>query len=390
MPCLTCGWPPHDKRCHIDYTPFGTFEVLDNRSDTSHVFIDESFPRPPVDIGFDTTASVAIRRYLEVTAGQIKNGSETLLLRIQTLNLPNNGYQLYRGAHSSTVFARYRRNDLICEAQAYYRTENRYRKLFDATVQRYQVPTTEVSIWVADILNELLESASVVHARDHGQGIRHHRYLSSLLRNPLCYRYPDREKLFSIAEINQNMRLQWPKYPVLKATNVGSGKYLVFEDFRAGITDYTPMQIRFDAVDSVYRVRFLNKDSTGVGDYWGISDGCYAYLKIGPNAFLKLVRQDSTFVFYVPHTMPDFYARFSPATGGYAEPQQADIGSLTPNILVDLATILVVGAINEATRRHAEKQAAARRTQIVPAPEDFGYRYGWLEMNTGDILYKKP
>jgi len=185
------------------------------------------------------------------------------------------------------------------------------------------------------------------------------------------------------------MLLQWPKYPVFKASPVGSGKYLVFEDFRAGITDHTPMQIRFDAVDSVYRVCFLNNDSTGVGDFWGISDGREAYLKIGPNAFLKLARQDTTFVFYVPRTMPDIYTQLSPATGGSEEPQEIGIGSLTPNILVDLAAILVFGAINEVTQRHSEKQAATKRQQIVSTPEDFGYRYGWLEMNTGDILYKK-
>jgi hypothetical protein len=239
------------------------------------------------------------------------------------------------------------------------------------------------------MLNELLQSASVVYARDHGQEIPHSRYLRFLLRNSLYCRYSSREKLFSIAEIDQNMRLQWPRYPVFNSTSPGPGKYGVFEDFRAARTDHTPLQISFDAADSVYRVRFLNNDSFGVGDYWGITDGRDAYLKIGPNAFLKLSRQDSTFVFFVPHTMPDIWTQLTPADVGYPEPESINFVPSEPNILGALAAVLIVGAIHELMEKHWEKKVAKNLQQVVSAPPDLGYRYGWLEMNTGDILYKK-
>jgi hypothetical protein len=388
MPRLTCDWPRHSKRHHIAYTPFGTFEVFDNRSDTTHVFTNYPFPRPPVACAFDTTASVAIRRYLEATAGLIKSGPETLLLRVQTLDLPNKGYYLYRPrANSSAIFARWRRNDLICEVQAYYKTENGYRKLFDATVQRFGIPFSEVPFYVADIFDELLESASIVYARDHGQRIRHPRYLNSLLRNSR-YRYPDREKLFSVAGINQNMRLQWPLYPAFMSKPPGPGKYKVFEDFKAATTDHFPMQLSFDAVDSVYRVRYLEKDSNGTGDYWGISDGRDAYLKIGQNAFLKLARQDSTYVFFVPHTMPDIYTQFSVGNVGSATVAD-NFAPSSGNMLSDLGAILVVAAINAAINKHADKVADKERQQILNSPQDFGYRIGWLDMYSGDILFKK-
>lgn len=87
--------------------------------------------------------------------------------------------------------------------------------------------------------------------------------------------------------------------------------------------------------------------------------------------------------------MPDIWTHLTPADVGYAEPEAINFVPSEPNILGALAGVLVVGAVHELMEKHWEKNVAKSRQQVVSAPPDLGYRYGWLEMNTGDILYKK-
>jgi hypothetical protein len=383
--------PALHKKFDVDYTPFGSVTVLDNRPDTSKFYFAENGDYPPTAVGFDTTASVAIRQYLEGLTSYLKKGQIPLIINLRQLYIPNQRFILRRveddrrifgipAKHDSTTWAVNARNYIWFVADIYYRSDDlHYRKIFTYQYQFYFLGYNYIRPRLEQIFGGLLEVAGTAYGKANGLNIGT-RKLYRIIKDSSYYKYDPQQQDMSFAAISQKAGLSWAAYPILQATNLRSGLYRSFDDFKNNKITDAPIHLLFDVKDSVYRIQGQPKDSSALNKNWAVCDGNFLYFKIGGNTYLRLSRTDSGFFFFVPWSMPDMYAVLSimeeEAVG------RSGIAANSNSLFANLAAAAVAGVVDGIT-------IPSRTKKIFAEGLKHDFRRCYIDMDTGDILYSQ-
>jgi hypothetical protein len=180
--------------------------------------------------------------------------------------------------------------------------------------------------------------------------------------------------------ISQKAVVSWATYPIFQATNLRSGLYRSFDDFRNNKITDVPIHLFFDGKDSVYRIRDKDKDSSALNRNWAVCDGSFLYFKIDRNTYLRLLRTDSGFFFSVPWSMPDMYAVFSIREARMSE--QSGFAASNNNFFANLAAAAVLGTVDGIILTNRTKK-------IFDEGLRHDFRRCRIDMDTGDILYSQ-
>jgi hypothetical protein len=388
---LDPGRIPSLKQLDVDYTPFGSVTVLDNRPDSTKFYLAENGDYPPTAVGFDTTASIAIRQYLEGLTSYLKKGHIPLIINLRQLYIPNQrfilrtvekdlsifGIPAMRAASTRAVDAR---NFIWFVADIYYRSDDlHYRKIFTYQYQFSFLGYNYIRQRLEQIFAFLLETAGTAYAKANGLKIGT-RKLYRIIKDSSYYKYDPQQQDIPIAAISQKAELSWAAYPIFQVTNLRSGLYRNFDDFRNNKITGSPIHLLFDGEDSVYRIQRQDKDSSALNKNWAVCDGKSLYFKIGRNTYLRFSRTDSGFFFSVPWSMPDMYAVLSimeeHAVG------RSGIAANSNNLFANLAAAAVAGTVDGIT-------IPSRTKKIFAEGLKHNFRRCYIDMDTGDILYSQ-
>jgi hypothetical protein len=379
------------KQFDVDYTPFGSITVLDNRPDTTKFYLAENGDYPPTAVGFDTTASVAIQQYLKGLTSYLKKGQIPLIINLRQLYIPNQRFILRRvekdqgifgipTKHDSSIRAVNARNYIWVVADVYYRSDDfHYRKIFTYQYQFRFLGYNYIRPRLEQIFGGILEVAGTAYAKANGLKIGT-RKLYRIISDSSYYKYDPQQRDISFAAISQKAGLSWAAYPIFQATNLRSGLYRSFDDFRNNKITDAPIHLLFDVKDSIYRIQGQDKDSSALNNNWAVCDGNFLYFKIGRNTYLRLLRTDSGFSFSVPWSMPDMYAVLS-----IMEEQAVGRSGISANsnsLFANLAAAAVAGTMDGIT-------ITSRTKKIFAEGLKHDFRQCCIDMDTGDILYSE-
>ncbi len=385
--------PKLQQKLAIDSTPFGSIVVLDNRLDTGRFFTFEDGLYPPMTIGFDTAAAIAIRQCLEDPQNRIKRGSVSLVINLRELDIPNLYSRLapvlktrrsfgIRMAKAGDTWSYNMRNYILFTADVYYKTgDDRYRKIF--TIRKAQVRWGQsFQGSVENALELLLERASISFMKARGMRLRHNKFLNPELKDTSSYIIDKQGRDFTFAEINTNTRTLWPHYAVFNLNGSPiAGRWETFEDLRAANVIPEKVEMRSAKGDSVYQIRSNEKDSADLNEAWGVCDGNDLYIKIAHDRYLRFYRQDTGFYFFVPWSLPDMHALLAGVDYPISDPHNGS----TNNLPADLG-VAAIYAIMEATET---KGVNAKKKKIIAEGLKHDYRYCRIDMDSGDILYDR-
>ena len=111
---------------------------------------------------------------------------------------------------------------------------------------------------------------------------------------------------------------------------------------------------------------------------WAICSSGSFFIQIGKNVFLKLRKQNNTFEFHIPHSLPDMYTILSIS-------ENYRLTAISPansgNILFDLTSAFLTSAIDRATKASAENKINQERIK-------HNFRTCFINMDSGDIIFE--
>jgi hypothetical protein len=378
------------KNLYVNYIPFGAVKVLDNRFDTTQVYLWENGTYPPERIDFDTTASVAIRRYIDDAIHRVRHGSDTLLINIEQMTISNKRRIARMGRPDRRHIFGIKKGDyvvnydlrdrLLFATHVYYkRPDGRYRELVSIHLEYLYGTFGFIGQSIADLLNETVEVASLIYANANGLTIKSSNWLKRRMSDTAYFTFYKGENDVSLSVIDRNVQENWKKYPILDAVNSPSGRFRTFDDFRNNRLIPGMINLNFDNKDSVCKRMELDKDSSGDTKDWAVCDsGCY-YMRLFGNAYLRLERHDNGYYFYVPWSLPDMYALLSLE-------ELAFVRGTNNSNSNNIQTVLTAMALAATTGRIVGR---ARMKEIAAAGLKHGFRHCPIDMDSGDILISK-
>lgn len=370
----------------VTYFPYSTVQVVDNRPDTSKVYIAETGTYPVHYVTFTEPASVVIKRYIDSAVLTSRKGSGQLLINIEQLNIPNIKSSLKivtpKFTKRKVIMPLQVRDYVQFQITAWYKNEQgNYNKLL--TVKR-QYPYTNglVGSSISRLLDNCIKAISFAGpdpAIDKSQlNARQKRFLN----NNNLFIYANGEDNIPFEQINVNVRNSWKNYPVIKDSCSVAGISFLFDDFKNNQVSPANIQLVFSEKDSLYRVKcfdslFHNKQ------HWGVYDGVNWYIRLADSSYFKLTKCNDTYGFYIPRNMPDMYALLSMQVNYMQSSSYAGGGG--DNFPASLIGILLAGAIDQSITNKANKMMIRNFTA---EGLKHNYRYCTLKMDNGDIMYQ--
>lgn len=349
------------KELQIDKAPFDKIEILDNRNDTSEIFLYEDGALP---VKFLHLTAETIKEYFYNALKNVSKEKKTILLNLTQLRLSNKTYILRRGKKRE-IYPHKQRDYVIFSAEVYLKTDsNKYRKIVVINKEYYTYGSIEKT--VPDIINDFIEAAGSKFESDKKNRKKYEQFKADS-----CFLYSMDTACLTLDDICNNLK---KKYPITEKDVYANGVYLSFDDFKNDFLSENKTQLRFNDKDSVYIASIEN----GSKDFpWAISDNGNLYVLLFKNIYLPLVKIDNTFSFCVPKNLPNMYTLLS------IEEFDEHTYSSSPsaNIWTNLIDFGLTSIIESSVKKSKQKQFAEAASM-----SDF--RQCFIDMYSGDFIFK--
>jgi hypothetical protein len=260
------GWP------HPKEIPFDQIQVFDTRYDTSECKIEETGVFPPLKEKLDKTNAVEI--YVKEAMASVKRKKGLVYFSIRELQFGN--IQELSG-------------NLYFKVDAFAEYEGRLRKIL-GTAKVYPFNQSYAHTIEKALRNLLWETTE--------------HYKNKNFADSLSY---------SLAQVNRSVTQDWAAYPIIVQKPAAPvGIYWSFEDFRSNHIDSTAFWIEREA-DSTVRLRYPTNDKllarryVNMAKVWALTYHDTLYYPILNKYLLPLQKENNSFHFYLPETLPDMY-----------------------------------------------------------------------------------
>lgn len=351
------------KKLQIDKVPFDQIEILDNRNDTSEIFLYEDGTLPVKSLHLTTEA---IKEYFYNGLKNISKEKKTILLNLTQLRVSNKTYILRRGKKRE-VYPHKQRDYIMFSAEVYFKIDsNKYRKIVVIDKEYYTFGSIEKT--VPAILTDFIEATGSMFEYDKKNSRKRKEFTKDS-----SFSYSRDTTCLTIDDICHNLNINH-KYPIIDKKIYQCGVYLSFDDFKNDILYESKNELSFDDKDSVYLASIENASK----DFpWAISDNGNLYILLFKNIYLPLVKIDNTFSFYVPKTLPNMYTLLSIEEFDghtYSSSPSADIWTN----LIDFGLTLVIESLVK----------KSKQKQFAEAGIMSDFRKCFIDMYSGDFIFK--
>lgn len=232
---------------NINYFPFDSIQVIDNRVDTTKILITEDGNYPPTYLNFIPSTSSAIKNYISSAVKDFPKGNKKLLISIKEFHIPNRTYLVQKKDSSFKV--RNLRNYILFYADIYYQTaDNRYKKILTIN-KKYYTYVFQTNKEFPEIFNNVIEASCFTNT--YKSAIKFPRKLK-YLNDTVSFNYSKDSNEISLEQINLYAKQTWSDYQIIKDTNYKDGFYLTFDDFRNNIIISDSIELKYDEKDSLY------------------------------------------------------------------------------------------------------------------------------------------
>ena len=257
--------------------------------------------------------------------------------------------------------------------------ENRYKKIATIRLIRFMRFSASTDLnGLRFLLNKLIECPVI-----YNNGNSNIKTVQSLkkynwVKDTIAYDFCRDTTHYTFDQINITPKNRWAQIPVIKADLLNDGIFKDFEDFKEVKTIPTNVSLIFSEKDSFYRMNSYDSSKFIEAKMpWGLCIAGCAYMRFGKNVFLKLYKQDNTFKFYIPCSLPDIYTVLC-----ILENYQliGTVTTATGNIIADLGTAFMTSIVNMII-----KNANAKKIKNESIKHDI--RHCIIDMESGDILF---
>jgi hypothetical protein len=361
------------KHLNINYFPFDSIQVLDNRFDTTKIFITENGNYPPAYLNFSPSTPVAIKNYINSAVKDFPRGNKKLLINIEQFRIPNKTYFVQKKKNYSII--RNLRDYILFSAEIYYQTgDNRYRKIVTVN-KNYYTYDPQMNEQFLIILNNIIE-ASCINTTD-GSVLKTPKKLIYLLNDTASFNYSKDSTNISLEQINQNAKHKWSGYQIVKDHHYSNGFYSTFDDFRSNTVTADPVQVKYDEKHSLYIISLPGYYTNNKNFYpWAVCKSDTLYIQLYKDVYLKSDKLNNTFYFDVPDSLPDMYALLSIE----AIKAESNAGGSTGNGVADLIAGAVSGTVDMIIKK--SKENTIRKDGFKN-----NFRKCFIDMYCGDIIY---
>jgi hypothetical protein len=284
---------PDPKKGGFDQPSFNKVTFLDNRFDSSAVFIIENGEYPPTELVFAQPLTVAAESYVQNALAGASTGNQELMVNILKMNVANTWYEIRKKKFGVPLDMR---NALVFAAEVYVPISGSYQQV---------MAIDTVYGWKKGRLETVIENA-----------------LNDLIKRVIAIKKSTSAAIVPLSQINVNRSLSWQELPIIKndPEDTVSGIYENFTDFKndriikASVTLNLQPDSSYQAIidpkslASVKRIQKLNLEN---GWLWGLRANGKFFIKLGDNVFLPLQKNGNTFCFTIPRSLPDMYSLIS-------------------------------------------------------------------------------
>jgi hypothetical protein len=374
------------RRIHlknIHYVPFNKVVVLDNRYDTSKLYIFETGQYPLATVRLSEPAKDAIRKYIENAIAPVRKGDKTLLVNIRELYIPNRGIMVKKrierpGPAAHNYF--YSRMYIRFYSDIYIQSgENVFKKIADLQVEYQMMPTADASgDNIRFLLNELIRCASIPNENipDSNNSGKPKSYW---VRDSIGYFFSTDTSNISINQIDVPAITRWKHTPIMSSNLTKNGVYEGFVDFQSDrITRTAAIALVYNEEDSLFKMSPTDSAIFSRQKMpWAICSDGQLYIHLWGSVFQKLTKMNSSFEFHVPYSLPDIYTILSL----YANNRNLVLAPApTGNIFVDIGTLAGSAAANTAAK-------GSRAKGIIEEDKEHNFRTCLINMDSGDFIY---
>ncbi len=372
---------PKSEKFYFDSVPFNNVRVIDLRFDTVVFYINQNGSYPVSYFRFQSTASEEISDYIIKRTSAYLKGNKSLLIVIHQFRVPN----------KTSVLSRYKKNPNSSFRQplGYYTlfSANIYFELGEGQLQEVaridkkypnQLSVLSVEATVKDVLDDLIRTV-VLYENSAQTNIKNLPRSSKLILRDSSFRIAQPHSIIYEDQIKKSTKEKWNSYPIVAGITNQRGLYNNFDDFREDKSDTTSFSLNYEAEDSIFRLSF-SAPVKKRREYmpWAVTENGRVYINILGNIYVEAIKQNGTFHFYIPYSLPDMYSLLS------KEAAQSQISgsstTLSGNLLSDLAAIVSEGIVDSRAKSAGERK-------ILNEGYNHPFRYCYIVMDSGDIIY---
>jgi hypothetical protein len=356
----------------IKHTPFKEVLVLDNRIDTLKIRTVKNGGFPLLYEKIAPSCAFAVKNYFDAALTQLTKGGETLLIDIRQLRTSNIAVIARRKRKGSGTIARNSGGSILFAADLYAANANgTYRKLVSIDKDYSSNEGSENTI--RHLLNEALEAVS---------STAHHHSPKDLA----YFNYTTDSTVVSFNQVNTHTLQRWQQYNILIDTVVRNGSYLNFDDFRDNMITPKEYKLAYNELDSTYFITGEKHKRYYEYPYAVAFDG-KLYVLIDKNKYLELARENSTFSFRIPYSLPDMHTTLSLQAVQVNHSSSALPSTYSGNAWIDVVAIVLGLVIDGVIRSSENKMVAQQKEHIMYSAVTHDFRSCTIDMNCGDFMY---
>lgn len=366
-------------RQQLSFFPYKRITVIDARADSSYISIPSNGVYPAQRARFNEPIAKVFKDYIERQTVNTKKGELELLLRIEQFSSPNLLYTTRMSSDSVQQYF-YWKNYLFFKVVAYAVVSDKgYEKVFSGEDLFFYASLDYFGKRITKLMDNLVVALSVPPTDRSQQVINHSPAQKGILNNVVYYAFNSDSSLYRFEEVQRNVQENWIEYEVVSNPRPVAGYFRTFDAFRNNTPTPSAVAVKFSDKDSLYKFK-LHKHNERI---WGICDGKDFYMRISDTSYLKLIKENNTFFFRVPNSLPDMHALLS-----IEEQYRAGDG---PTVIYSNGAILsLVATIINTTivRSSGKKTRKSKEAELIEKSQQFNlYRKCILNMDNGDIIF---
>ena len=373
---------PESEKFYFDSVPFNKVRVIDLRFDTVGFYINQQGTYPVNYYRFQSTASEEISDYIIKRTSTSLKGNKNLLIVIHQFRIPNKTDVLTRSKknpNSSTrkSFGYY----TLFSASIYFELGEGHLQEVASINKKYynQLSELPVEATIQKVLDDVIRTVLLYENSAQLDIKKLPRKDKWILSDSATFRFAKPHSIIYDNQIRESTKEKWEKYPVVAGITNQKGVYKNFDDFREDKIDTTSFSFKYDEEDSVFRVSVpgMSKKERFYMP-WAVIEYGKIFINIIGNVYVKATKQNGTFHFYIPYSLPDMYSLLSKE----ALPSKSGSSSASASqSLLGLLIVLVAEGIIDSQIK------SSKGRKIMNEGYNHPFRYCYIDMDSGDIIY---
>ena len=374
---------PESEKIYFDSVPFNKVRVIDLRFDTVEFYINHHGRYPVSYFRFQSTALDEISDYIIKRTSASLKGNKGLLIVIHQFRIPNKTSVLTRSKKNpnSSTKGSLGSNYTLFSANIYFELgEGQLQEVASINKKNHNyLPESPVEASIQKVLDDLIRTVVLFENSTQANIKTLPRKFREILRDSTSFKFARPHSTINENQIWESTKEKWEKYPVVAGITNQKGAYKNFDDFREDKADTTGFSIKYNEEDSVFRVLVpgMSKKERFYMP-WAVKEDGNVFINIIGNVYVKATKQNGTFHFYIPYTLPDMYSLLSKE----ALQSKSSSSSAHPsgNLLIDFVGLVVEGIADSWIKKSGGRK-------IMNEGYYHPFRYCYIDMDSGDIIY---